>query len=193
MNLITVMVLILLLSINIVSGGNQMSNDPSTQTAEKRNIVLIRVIDAPVEMVWKAWTDPEFVNRWWGPKGWTSPSCKIDFREGGKFVFHMRPPKDLDMPDHFTSGVYKKIVPLELIEFTQGLSDKDGNRIDPAILNMPPDFPEEIPSALTFKRIGNKTELTAIEYGWNAGQMADLSEAGLNECLDKMEAVLALK
>ena len=159
---------------------------------EKRDVVITRVFDASVERVWKAWTDPEFVILWWGPTGFTSPSCKIDFREGGKFIFHMRAPKDFQGgQDFYTAGVYKKIVPLKLIEFNQGLADKDGNRIDPAAMGMPPDFPKEIRSALAFKRVGDKTELTATEYGWTVGQMRELSEAGLSQCLDKLAEVLA--
>lgn len=164
----------------------------ATDDVKKRDLVITRVFDAPIELVWKAWTDPEYVMRWWGPTGFTSPSCKIDFREGGKFVFHMRAPKDFQGgQDFYTSGVYKKIVPLKLIEFSQGLSDKDGNRIDPTTMGMPGDFPKEIPSALAFKRVGDKTELTATEYGWTVGQMRDMSEAGLSQCLDKLAEVLA--
>jgi len=159
---------------------------------EKRDLVVTRVFDAPVEAVWKAWTEPKQVMLWWGPTGFTSPSCKIDFRVGGKFLFCMRAPKEFQGgKDFYTSGVYKKIVPLTLIEFTQSLSDKDGNRIDPATMGMPPDFPGEIPSALAFKRVGDKTELTATEYGWTVGQMRDMSESGLKECLDKLAALLA--
>lgn len=173
------------------SGGAD-SNGKPVAGIEKQDLVITRVFDAPVEVVWKAWTDPEYVMRWWGPTRFTSPSCKIDFREGGKFVFHMRAPKDFQGgQDFYTAGVYKKIVHLKLIEFTQGLADKDGNRIDPATMGMPPDFPKEIPSALAFKRVGNKTELTATEYGWTVGQMRDLSESGLSECLDKLAVVLA--
>ena len=164
----------------------------TTRTVEKRDLVITRVFDAPIELVWKAWTDPEYVTRWWGPTGFTSPSCKIDFREGGKFVFHMRAPKEFQGgQDFYTAGVYKKIVPLKFIEFSQGLADKDGNRIDPATRGMPADFPKEIPSALAFRRVGDKTELTVSEYGWTVGQMRDMSEAGMNECLDKLAAVLA--
>ncbi|MGH7456357.1 MAG: SRPBCC family protein, partial [bacterium] len=92
------------------------------------------MFDAPLEAVWKAWTEPEQVMKWWGPTGFTSPSCKIDFREGGKFIFHMRAPKEMNNADFYTAGVYKKIAPAELIEFTQGLSDKDGNKINPTTL-----------------------------------------------------------
>lgn len=164
----------------------------TTANTEKRDLVITRLFEAPIERVWKAWTDPEYVMRWWGPTGFTSPSCKIDFREGGKFLFCMRAPKDFQGgQDFYTTGVYKKIVPLKLIEFTQSLADKDGKRIDPATVGMPADFPKEIRSALAFKRVGDKTELTATEYDWTVGQMLEMSEAGLSQCLDKLAAVLA--
>ena len=164
----------------------------STISVEKRDLVITRVFDAPVETVWKAWTEPEHVMRWWGPANFTACECKIDFRVGGKYVFCMRAPKEFqDGKEFYTAGIYKKIVPLKLIEYSQGLSDKDGNRIDPATMGMPPDFPKEIPSALAFKRVGDKTELTVTEYGWTVGQMREMSESGMNECLDKLAAALA--
>jgi uncharacterized protein YndB with AHSA1/START domain len=163
-----------------------LANLKTVAEAGKQDIVLTRVFDAPVEAVWKAWTDPEEVKKWWGPRNFTSHACAIDFREGGKFVFHMRAPKEMNNADFYTAGVYKKIAPQEFIEFTQGLSDKDGNKIDPTTMGMPPDFPEEIPSLLAFKRVDGKAELTAIEYGWTLGQMRTLSEQGLSECLDKL-------
>jgi uncharacterized protein YndB with AHSA1/START domain len=168
-----------------------LSSLKAAAEAGKQDLVLTRVFDAPLEAVWKAWTEPEQVMKWWGPTGFTSPSCQIDFREGGKFIFHMRAPKEMNNADFYTSGTYNKIVPAEFIEFTQGLSDKDGNKIDPTTLGMPADFPKEIPSLLAFKRIAeNKTELTAIEYGWTLGQMREMSEQGLSQCLDKLAGSL---
>ncbi|HWO03062.1 MAG TPA: SRPBCC domain-containing protein [Blastocatellia bacterium] len=169
--------------------GNYLTE--ATGAVEKRDLVVTRVFDAPVDQVWKAWTDAEYVMRWWGPTGFTACACKVDFREGGKFVFCMRAPKEMGGQDMYSAGVYKKIVPMQRIEFSQYLSDKDGNRIDPTSIGMPADFPREIPSALAFKRIGDKTELTATEYDWTVGQMLEMSEAGLNQCLDKLADVLA--
>ncbi len=63
----------------------------------------------------------------------------------------MRAPKDQGGQDMYTSGIYKKIVPMESLEFTQGMGDKDGNRIDPAQLGMPPDFPKETRTKIVFK------------------------------------------
>lgn len=159
----------------------------------KQDLVVTRIIDAPVEMVWKAWTDPKHVMRWWGPKDWTSPMAKIDLREGGKFVFSMLAPKEQGGMEHFTAGVYKKIVPMEFLEFTQGLSDRDGNPIDPASVGMPPDFPKEIRTTIVFKpkAKGEMTELIITEYDWAMGQMAVYSLAGLHQSIDKLAASLA--
>jgi hypothetical protein len=82
--------------------------------------------------------------------------------------------------------VYKKIVPMERLEFTQGLSDKDGNRIDPAQVGMPPDFPKEIRTSIVFKAKGDMTELTITEYDWAVGQMFVYSLAGLHQSIDKL-------
>lgn len=157
------------------------------------DIIITRMIDAPVEAVWMAWTDPKQVMRWWGPVDYTSPFCKIDLREGGKYIFCMRALKEQGGQDMYTTGIYKKIVPEEYLEFGQSLSDKQGNPVDPATLNMPPDFPRETKTVLQFKPLGNKTQFTWTEFDWKPGQMRDYSERGINECLDKLEKILAKK
>jgi len=160
--------------------------DPNVNV-KKEDIVVTRIIDAPVEMVWKAWTEPEHVMKWWGPKYYTSPSCKIDLREGGKYIFAMRAPADQGGQDAYTTGVYKKIIPMEYLEFTQGLSDKDGNPVDPAQVGMPPDFPKEVRTTIVFKAIrSDMTELTITEYDWTMSQMAVYSLAGMHQSIDKL-------
>ena len=102
----------------------------------------------------------------------------------------MRAPQEMGGFDLYTSGTYTKIVPLERLEYTQGLTDRDGSPIDPTTMGMPADFPKQFRSALTFKRVGDGTELTATEYGWAVGPMRDQSEAGLSSTLDKLEETL---
>ena len=164
-----------------------MAENRTVINAMKQNIVVKRIIDAPVELVWKAWTEPEHVMRWWGPQYYTSPSCKIDLREGGKYIFCMRAPQEQGGQDSYTAGVYTEIVPLERLAFTQGLADQDGNPIDPAQIGMPPDFPAEIRTVVTFKRIrGDMTELTVTEYDWPVSQMYVFSLAGMHQSIDKL-------
>jgi len=158
---------------------------------KNRDLVVTRVFAAPIELVWKAWTDPAYVMRWWGPDYFTSPSAEIDFREGGTSLVCMRAPKEFGGQDMYSTWVYQQIVPMERIEFIQNLADKDGNQIDPASLGLPPEFPRDMRTVVTFKDLGNdKTEMTVTEYDMPAAdtEMGRNAEIGLNQSLDKMVA-----
>src|SRR6185503_1283652 len=160
----------------------------------KRDLIVTRVFDAPIELVWKAWTDPEHVMRWWGPDYFTSPSAKIDFREGGTSIVCMRAPQEFGGQDMYSTWIYQKIVPMERIEFIQNLADKDGNLIDPLMIGMPPEFPRDIRTVVILKDLGNgKTEMTVTEYSMPTSdtEMGKNAELGLNQSLDKMAALFA--
>ncbi len=157
-----------------------------------RDIVVTRIFDAPVELVWRAWTDPGYVMRWWGPDHFTSPSAKIDFREGGTSLVCMRAPEDFGGQDMYSTWVYQKIVPMQHIEFIQNLADENGNLLDPAKLGLPPEFPKDTRTIVSFKALGNgKTEMTVTEYSMPAPdtEMGKNAELGLNQSLDKMAAI----
>lgn len=153
------------------------------------DIKLTRIIDAPVEIVWKAWTEPKHVMQWWGPQDYTSPSCVIDLRVGGKFIFCMHAPDYQGGQDSYTTGTYSKIVPLEQLEFTQSMSDEKGTVLDPASIGLPDDFPKETQTIVIFKSIknGTMTELTVIENGQKpGGQMFLFALLGLYQTMDKL-------
>lgn len=159
-------------------------------TSKKRDLTVIRVFDAPVASVWKTWSDPELVMRWWGPKGFTSPSCKMDFREGGTTLVCMRAPKEFGGQDIYNTWSYTKIVPMERIEHTLDWADKEGNRIEPSSIGLPSDMPRDVRHLITFKDLGNgKTEMTVTEFGYESDQHYELSKAGLEQCLDKMASI----
>jgi uncharacterized protein YndB with AHSA1/START domain len=158
------------------------------QNTNKQDLVITRILDIPVDLVWKAWTDPKLVKMWWGPANYTSPQCELDFREGGKYLFCMRAPKEQGGQDYYSTGVYNKIVPMERLEFTQNLADKDGNIIDPVQVGMPPDFPKEVKFVIEFNSQGDQTELTITEYDWTLGQMSEYAVMGMNQSLDKLVA-----
>lgn len=156
---------------------------------KKRNLVISRVFDAPLEQVWKAWVDPQLIMQWWGPNGFTSPLARIDFREGGTSLVCMSSPQFGDL---YNAWHYQEIVPMKRIDYTQYLTDKDGNIIDPTSVGVSPDFPQGIRSVNTFKALGeDKTELVVTEYDWTEGQMMEMSKLGMEQCLDKMAALFA--
>ena len=163
----------------------------NTET-KKRDVVVTRVFDAPIELVWKAWSDPEYVMQWWGPEGFTCPLAEMDFREGGVSLVCMRAPKEFGGQDMYNTWTYKKIVPMQRIEYILNFTDKDGKAFDPAEMGLPPGIPKEVRNVNTFKDLGNgKTEMTVTEYSYTSDQAHDLSKAGLEQCLDKMAESLA--
>lgn len=159
---------------------------------EKKNVVVTRVFDAPVEQVWQAWSEPERVMLWWGPTGFTSPSAVMDFREGGISLVCMRAPAEFGGQDMYNSWTYHQIEPHQQIEFTLRFTDENGVQQDPAALGMPPGVPQEVRHVITFKDLGgSRTEMSVTEYGYTSDQAHDLSKAGLDQCLDKMAASFA--
>ena len=151
------------------------------------DIVIRRIIAAPVALVWQAWTDPELIVRWWGPARYTSPSAKVELREGGRYIFCMQAPPEQGGQALYNTGTYSRVVPNELLEFTMSLSDSEGNPIDPASIGMPADFPPVIRTRIEFVAIRKDvTELIITEYDWEMGLQAVFSYAGMHESLDKM-------
>lgn len=158
------------------------------------NVISTRVFNAPVSTVWKAWSDGDQVMKWWGPTGFTSPSCKMDFREGGSSLVCMRAPKEFGGMDMYNTWTYSKIVPMQRIEFILNFCDKEGNKLDPAKMGMPPGIPMDVPHVITFRSAGDgKTEMMVTEYGYASEQAAGISKSGLEQCIDKMAASFAKK
>jgi uncharacterized protein YndB with AHSA1/START domain len=158
----------------------------------KRDLVFTRVFNAPLERVWKLWTDPDLVMRWWGPRGFTSPFAKMDVRVGGTSLVCMRAPKEFGGQDMYSTWEYREIGPMERIEYIHNLADKEGHKVDPVSLGMPADFPQDMRNTVTFKALGDhKTELTVTEHDWPVGHMMEMSKLGMEQCLDKMEEALA--
>jgi len=151
-------------------------------------MVVTRVFDAPRELVWKAWTDPKYVMQWWGPKGFTSPRCEIDFRVGGKFLFCMRTP---DGQEGYNAGEYHEIVPHEKIVSSMYFSDSKGNKIDPAELGIEHEAIEDAHDVVLFEDLGNgRTKLTFIGNDTMRDAIESGQLEGWAEQLEKVAAVV---
>lgn len=125
---------------------------------------------------------------WWGPKIFTSPSCKIDFRVGGKYLFCMkadsRGPK-IWQRGIWTTGEYKEIVPMEKIVYTDNLCDQYGHAVSPAFYGMK-DIPGELIVELTFETVDkDRTQMTLQHHGLPA-EMQQECRVGWNESFDKL-------
>jgi uncharacterized protein YndB with AHSA1/START domain len=161
-----------------------MSSDNSTH-----DMIVTPDSMLPVERVWQAWSDPEQVMRWWGPQGFSSPLCRMDFREGGTTLVSMRSDPGWEI---FNTWTYRSIRPMEKIEFVQRFAESDGNQVSPAGLGLPPTIPDEVPHEVSFSRIDDATtEMTVREFGYPDAQTAGMSKAGMEQVLDKLAELVA--
>jgi uncharacterized protein YndB with AHSA1/START domain len=88
-----------------------------------REIIMTRILHASRELVWQAWTDPQHVANWWGPRGFTTTIKKMDFRVGGAWEHVMHGPDGANYPN---KSIFKEIVPLERITYSHGGGREEG-------------------------------------------------------------------
>jgi uncharacterized protein YndB with AHSA1/START domain len=152
-----------------------------------KELTIKRIFDAPRKLVWKAWTEPGYVMRWWGPKFFTAPVSRIDFQVGGKYLHAMRSPEGQDF---WSTGVYREIVPGEKIVATDSFADEKGNIVPASRYGMNGDWPRELLVTVTFQEHDGRTTLTLLHEGIPAGEMREMTKAGWNESFDKLAEVL---
>jgi uncharacterized protein YndB with AHSA1/START domain len=146
-------------------------------------LVITRIFDSPVENVWKAWNDPGILMQWWGPKTFTSPFCKVDFRLGGRYLNCMRSPEGRD---YWSTGEYREIVPYKKIVYSDNFSDENGNIVQPSFYDLPGEWPEELLVTVEFEENDKRTKMTLHHAGMPSGKMSEMAEQGWNESFDKL-------
>jgi uncharacterized protein YndB with AHSA1/START domain len=93
-----------------------------TDNFTDREVVITRVIDAPRELVWEAWTNPKHADKWWGPNGFVNTTESMDLRVGGEWKYMMVGPDGTHYPNHM---VYKEVTPPSKLVADHG----DGERV----------------------------------------------------------------
>lgn len=130
-------------------------NEKSTlnEKTAGQKFVISRVVDAPRELVWKAWTEPERMKKWWGPKGAVVLSSKMDFRVGGTYHYEMR----YNNQNMWGKFVYREIAAPERLVFVNSFSDEKGGVTRHP---MSPTWPIEMLTTITFTEQAGKTTIT---------------------------------
>jgi uncharacterized protein YndB with AHSA1/START domain len=135
-----------------------------------QELVVTRLIEAPRSSVFKAWTQPEHVARWWGPQGFTTIGYQMDIRVGGTFRFGMRSPQGKEL---WKTGTYREIIEPERIVFTFTWDDPDGQ---PG---------HELVTTVTFAEQGVKTLLTLRQADFETVASRDDYRIGWTSCLER--------
>ena len=155
----------------------------STAAGIVKTVVLTRVFDAPRALVFEAWSKREHLMNWFGPSGFTLPTCDIDFRVGGALTVCMRAP---DGEEFWSKGTFREIVVPERIVLESALLDEKGR----------PRFEDR--NIVSFAESGGKTTVTVEAnivklHDPTAAGAIDGMEAGWNQTLDRLAAYLATK
>jgi uncharacterized protein YndB with AHSA1/START domain len=98
-----------------------------TKDETNKKIKVTREFDAPVERVWKSWTNREMLDQWWAPKPWKANTTSMDFREGGTWLYYMQGPEG---ERHYAKVVYETIASNKSFSGTDGFCDENGKVIE---------------------------------------------------------------
>ena len=154
---------------------------PATPASD-RELILVRIIDAPREKVFRAWTDPDLLKQWFAPRPYTTPFAKLDVRPGGTADVVMRSPDGEDMP---VPGVYLEVVKNERLVMTDAYTEA-----------WKPSEKPFMTTIITFEDAGNgKTRYTAIARHWTVADREAHEKMGFYEgwgqCADQLAELAA--
>ena len=147
----------------------------ATESAE-RVLEIERIFDAPRNLVFKAWTEPEHLVHWYGPRGFTLPSCKLDLRPGGSWRSCML---SAEGREYWVKGVYREIVESERLVFTYAHENQDGTVVHETLVTV------------TFAEQRGKTKLTLRQAIFESVKERDSHRGGWNSSLDRLVEYLA--
>jgi len=170
--------------------------DEYLASLQDREMVLTRVVQAPRDLVWKVWTEPTHLARWFGPRAVTVPECTVDLRVGGTHHITMRLPDGVDYP---IRGVYREITAPSRLQVAYDLTEHppEFHRMWREAAGAPPDAPPvQILTTVDFEAVGpRETRLTITQrFDSVADRDANVSlgaTAGWNESFEKMDELLA--
>ena len=143
------------------------------------DLAFTRMLDAPRDLVFQAWTDARHVAAWWGPTGFSNPVCEVDPRRGGRFAVHMQAPNGTIYPG---GGVFLEIAAPERLIFTSTLEGRSGQILLEAV------------NSVTFEDFGRRTRLhlnarVVSAAAESAGKLGGMEE-GWAQSLERLAGIL---
>ena len=138
-----------------------------------RELLVTRTLNAPIDLVWEAWTNPEHIAKWWGPNGFTNTITTMDMKPGGEWILTMHGP---DGKDYKNKSIFKEVIPQKKIVFD----------------HIAPNFT----ATIEFEARGEQTHLTWYMLFETAEQFIQVvktfkADEGLKQNIDKLNAYLA--
>lgn len=160
-----------------------MDDRKKQNTSTKTGLVIYRVFDIPINKVWKALTESEEFKKWWGPKGFTCPSSKMEARVGGKYLSCLLGP---DGKEYWSTGTVKELIPGKKLIVMDSFSDPQGNIKSAAGHGLTGDWPRELLITFELEEADGATKLR-LQHEGVPNEMHDECRKGWNESFDKLE------
>jgi uncharacterized protein YndB with AHSA1/START domain len=137
-----------------------------TDTSGSQDAVMIeRSFDAPLDLIWQMWTDPEHFAAWYGPDGATIPVAKMDVRVGGTRLISMQVQTPNGAMQMWFAGEYREVVDNKRLVYTEFMSDENGNMLSPADMGMPAGHPATTEVRVELQAIGGRTKMVMTHVG----------------------------
>jgi uncharacterized protein YndB with AHSA1/START domain len=157
-----------------------MSTHKTTTATDGRDLILTRIIDAPREKVFRAWTKPSLLKQWFAPAPFTTPTVETDVRPGGTSLIVMKGPDGKEFPNR---GVYLEVVKNERLVFTDAFT-KAWDPSDKPFMTV----------VLTFEDLGGKTQYTARVRHWSVADRETHEKMGFHQgwpmCAEQLAALV---
>ncbi|MGQ5524035.1 SRPBCC family protein [Chitinimonas sp. PSY-7] len=157
-----------------------MSTTPHPEQISDRELVLSRLINAPRDKLFRAWTDPELLKKWFAPLPYTTPVAQLNVRPGGSCLVIMRSPEGADLPN---PGVYLEVVKNERLVFTDAYTKA-----------WEPSEKPFMTATITFEDFAGQTKYTARVTHWSVADRKKHEEMGFHQgwgqCADQLAALV---
>lgn len=153
----------------------------------QHSLIINRSFDAPKDIVFKYWSEPEYFKQWWGPQDFTCPVCEMDFKVWWTYLNCMRSPQ---WDNFWNTWKYTEIIPWERIANTDCFADENWNIVHSSHYGMAWDWPMELLVTTTFEELDWKTKVTIFQE-WLPIEMHEDCKVWWNQSLDKLEKILS--
>src|SRR5437868_3648609 len=168
--------------------SDRQANTMTDNSGSHDAVVIERSFDAPVDLIWKLWTDPEHFAAWYGPDGATIPVAKMDVRVGGARLVCMEVSAPSGQMQMWFTGEYLDVVENKRLVYTESMSDGQGNVMTAADMGMPDSHPTTTEVRVELEDIDGGTRMVLTHSGIPADSPG---AAGWAMALDKLESHVA--
>ena len=133
--------------------------------ASRDAVIIERTIDAPADLIWQMWTEPQHFQAWYGPDSATIVVARMDVRVGGSRLVSMEMQTPNGVMRMWFTGEYREVIEHKRLVYTESMSDEHGNVLSPSELGMPPGHPTTTEVIVELENLSGQTKMVLTHVG----------------------------